>query len=77
MVKHRKTKETFLMKRIENNSPLRAFLMSEFEVLQTLQKCNKRFIELIDFFEEGESIYLIEKYGKVTLLDHVRDTYGS
>ena len=77
MVKHKKTKETFIMKRIENNSPLRAFLMSEFEALQALQKCNKRFCELIDFFEEGESTYLVEKYGKATLLDHVRDTYGS
>ena len=77
MVKHKKTKETFIMKRIENNSPLRAFLMSEFETLQTLQKCNKRFCELIDFFDDNDSIYLVVKYGKATLLEHVTDTYGS
>ena len=77
MVKHKKTKEPFIMKRIEKNSPFRAFLVSEFEALQTLQKCSKRFCELIDFFDDGDCIYLVEKYGKATLLEHVRDTYGS
>ena len=65
------------MKRIEKNSQLRAFLMQEFEALQTLQKCNKRFCELIDFFEDDESTYLVEKIGKVSLLEHVREAYGS
>ena len=64
------------MKLIEINSPLRAFLLSELDAIQTLQKCNKRFIEMIDFFEDGESIYLVQKYGKVTLLGlKIKDLY--
>ena len=72
IVKHRKTMESFVMKRIEKNSPLISLVMSEFNALQTLSKYKSKFCDLVDFFEDDESTYLVEKHSKQTLLEHVR-----
>ena len=41
--------------------------------LKVLQSCNryKFCVELVDFFEEGDSIYLVSKYSPKTLRDYV------
>ena len=46
--------------------------MSEFQALQTLTKFKSKFCDLVDFFEDGESAYLVEKHAKHTLREHVR-----
>ena len=44
--------------------------MSECKVLQTVKKY-KKFCDLVDFFEDDEYTYLVEKQDTRTLLEHV------
>ena len=44
--------------------------MSESKALQTVKKY-KKFCDLVDFFEDDEYTYLVEKQDTRTLLEHV------
>ena len=44
--------------------------MSESKALQTVKKY-KKFCDLVDFFEDNEYTYLVEKQDTRTLLEHV------
>ena len=58
------------MKRIAKHSLFREYVMSESKALQTVKKY-KKFCDLVDFFEDDEYTYLIEKQDTRTLLEHV------
>ena len=62
--KHKLTGETFTIKvapRVPLDDPARKLAMSEISVLQHCNK-SKFCVELEDFFEEDENIYLVSKY---------------
>ena len=58
------------MKRVAKHSLFREYVMSESKALQTVKKY-KKFCDLVDFFEDNEYTYLVEKQDTRTLLEHV------
>lgn len=58
------------MPRTPVNDPIRELAMNELKVLQHCSKC-KFCVELVDYFEEDDSVYLVSKYSSKTLRSYV------
>ena len=73
LAKHRRTNEVFEVKQAPRwpaNNPIRELMLNELKVLQHTTKC-KFCVELVDYFEEDDHVYLISRYSNKTLRNYI------
>ena len=70
---HTRTKELFEVQQVPRwplKNPIAELAYNQLKVLQSVSKC-KFTVELVDFFEEDDSIYLVSGYTNKTLRNYI------